>query len=196
MKNLDKIYNGYYDDIYNPDLKINFLEERYSGNTDTKQTILNNFKKSAIIERQLDKDLSIFSIKDINELAWVLGYASQNTIQGAISYFASYTDWCISQGLRGVNENGVNDFTIFLSTQDLSKFVSKLKAKHRYVTKEEMYDITDRLINYVDKAIVLASYEGIGGEKLHELRSLDKKNCTRRSIYQQQHYNIDRYQWK
>lgn len=183
MKFRDTIYEEYYNDLYNADMKIQFIEEKYPEKAATKLTILNNFRKAGIIEKQLDKDLCIFSIKDIFELAGSLAYASENTIRGALSFFVNYTDWCIENGQRGTNENGVNDFNIFVSTQELSQFVSRLKVEHRYITKDEVIHIVDNLENFIDKAIVLGLYEGIGGEKLHELISL------KRNIIEDENFN-------
>lgn len=178
MQIKDTIYEVFYDDIYNADMKIEFIENRYPFVEATKKTILNNFRKVAILESKFDKDLSLFSIKDIQEVAEVLGYASTNAIQSAISYFSAYTDWCIDTAKRGKNENGVNDFAIFLATHDMSKYVSKFKVKNRYLTKEEIYDAVDNLVNFSDKAIFLSLYEGIGGEKLHELTSMVIENVN------------------
>lgn len=175
MKN-DKIYSKFYNRIYNPEQKIQFIEEEYPLVDNTKKLILSNFAKSYDIEKQFNKDLCLFNSKELQEVAARLGYVTENVIQSAFSFFSSYIDWCIKKGLRGKYENGINDAYNFLTTQDLSVYVSKIKAMHRYLTTDEMHVMVDALVNYVDKAIILGLFEGIAGEQWHELRSLKIDN--------------------
>lgn len=172
------IYEEFYDDLYHPDLKIRFVEENYPNSEMTKRTVLNDFRKSAIVEKIFDKDLCIMNINEINEVAKILGYITINTIQAALSRFSVYTDYCIANRLRGSYENNINNVAIFMKTQDLSKFIAKLKNMYRYITREEIYDAVDLLTSYIDKALLLAPYEGIAGEKLYELTSLTKDDIN------------------
>lgn len=172
------IYEEFYDDLYHPDLKIKFIEENYPNSEMTKRTALYDFRKSAIVERIFDKDLCIMNINEINEVAKILGYITINAIQAALSRFSVYIDYCIANGLRGSYENNINNVAIFMKTQDLSKFIARLKNMYRYITKEEIHDAVDILENYVDKALLLAPYEGIAGEKLCELTTLTKDNIN------------------
>lgn len=175
--NRHSIYERFYDELYDPDKKIQFIEERYP-NDNAKLAILYDFKKSAIEEKRLNKDLSIFNFEEISSVVGSLNYITENAIQKTLSYFSMYTEWCITNGLRGINETGVNDIAIFMATQDLSKYISRIKAKNRYLTKEEAYDLVDNLVNYVDKAYVLSLFEGILGTQAYELRSMQLKNIN------------------
>ena len=59
----------------------------------------------------------------------------------------------------------------------LGKFVSKIKNSRRYLNYAEVIDIVDnRLVNYADKALLLCLYEGIRGQQMHEIRSLNIRN--------------------
>lgn len=170
----NSLYIQHKDKLYNPELKFEFLEKNYPDH-DTQQTIVFNFIKSGVLEKLYDKDLCIFNTKEINELVESLGYTTENTIRSTLSYFSAYVDWCIAEGKRGSYENYSNDIELFATTQDLSKFVSKIKNKYRYITKEELYGAVDYLANPIDQVIFLGLYEGIFGEKLYELRSLKKE---------------------
>ena len=180
MKNniKDTVYENFYDDLYHPDLKIRFIEENYPNSEMTKRTVLYDFRKSAVVEKIFDKDICIMNINEINEVAKILGYITINAVQASLSRFSVYIDWCMSNGLRGGYENNTNNVAIFMKTQDLSKFVAKLKNSYRYITKKEIYDAVDILKNYVDKALLLAPYDGIAGEKLCELTTLTKDNIN------------------
>ena len=166
----DTIYEGFYEKIYHPELKIKFLEENYSDNS-TRRVILYIFVKSATVERSFGKDLCVFNSEEILDLARRMDYSSLNSLQVAFSYFTVYVDWCISNNLRG-SHNEANDIEIFIQTQDLSQFISKIKIENMYLTEEELQDLVNSLVNYQDKFYIQAIYEGIGGEEMHEIRSL------------------------
>ena len=172
---INRLYEEHSHKLYNPDLKFRFLNEVYPDNQQTQQTIVFNFIKSARVEKMYDKDLCTFNIEEINELVESLGYSTESTIRSALSFFSIYVDWCIENSIRGDYETGVNDISIFISTQNLSKFTSKIKNKNRYVTKQEIYNAVDYLVNPIDQALLLGIYEGIFGEELYEIRSLKKE---------------------
>lgn len=172
---LNPIIEQYRDKLYNPDVKFEFVQKNYPGNIETQQTIIINFTKAALIEKLYDKDLCVFNIDEIRELVESLGYATENTIRVALSYFSSYVDWCIAENRRGDYGTHSNDFDLFIATQDLSEFVSKIQTENRYITKEELKYSIAALNNPIDQAMFLAIYEGIFGEKMHELRSLKKE---------------------
>ncbi len=169
-KYIDTIYEGFYEKIYHPELKIKFLEDNYSDDG-TRKVILYIFVKSAIVERMHNKDLCVFNSEEILDLAKRLDYTSLNSLQVAFSYFTVYVDWCIMNELRG-NYNEINDVEIFVQTQDLSQFLSKLKIRNMYLTEEELQDLVNSLVNFQDKFYIQAIYEGIDGKEMYELRSL------------------------
>lgn len=187
----NRLYEEYADDLYNPDLKFRFLEENYPNRPETQLTIIYNFIKAARVEKIYDKDLCTFNTEEINELVESLGYTTENTIRAALSYFSTYVNWCMLHSMRGDYETGINDFEIFINTQDLSKFTSRIKNKNRYITKEEMGYALEALNNPIDQAILLGIYEGIFGEELYELRTLKKEGSINFETNQVTLVNLD-----
>ena len=160
------------DEIYNYEWKNKFLYSTYD-NEKTRDGIIYDFKKSARLEKLLDKDLSFFNTNEIDDLAKSLNPSTENSLRRILTYFQSYTDWCMDRGLRGEYENGINDFRIFISTQDLGAYVSNIKFVNQFITKDQLEEIKKNLINPMDAAIIQALWEGISGEGLHEIRSID-----------------------
>lgn len=177
MKNKE-LYDKFYDKVYNPDLKIKFVEENYNIYDSTGTTLLNMFARSRYTEEAFNKDLCTFDFKEIDDVIKSLGYVTENTIQSTLSFFARYTDWCMINKYRGSYEDGMNNFSIFMATQDLSNFIPKSDAAYRYITEKEISFMIYNLVNPLDQAIILGLYEGIAGEELHELRSLKLKNIN------------------
>lgn len=159
------------DRLYNKDLKLAYINN-YFGEEDTKTTILHLFLKSSEMEKQYNKDVYAFNDKEISSLLQYLKRDNVMSLRKDVSMFKNYVNWSIVNGQRGEYENGENRFEIFQKTEDMTEYVSKRKVKNKYLTKEELNDLIDYLANPVDQAIVLALYEFIGGEQLHELRNL------------------------
>ncbi len=159
------------DRLYNKELKLAYINN-YFGEEQTKTTILHLFLKSSDIEKQYNKDVYAFNDKEITSLLQYMKRDNIMSLSKDVSMFKDYVNWCIVNGQRSEYENGENRFVIFQATEDLSNYVSKRKVKNKYLTKEELNDLIDYLANPVDQAIIIALYEFIAGEKLHELRNL------------------------
>lgn len=159
------------DRLYNKNLKLAYIKN-YDGTEQSKETIFYLLVKSANIEKQYDKDIYGFNYDEIESLLHYLKRDNVMSLHKDVSILKDYVYWCIKEGQRGIYENGENRFAVFQSTEDLNKYISKRKLKHKYLTKQELDDVIDYLVNPVDRAIVLSLYEFIGGEKLHELRVL------------------------
>jgi hypothetical protein len=160
------------DEIYNYEWKNEFLYSTYD-NEKTRDGIIYDFKKSARLEKLLDKDLSFFNTNEIDDLAKSLNPSTENSLRRMLTYFQNYTDWCMDRGLRGEYENGINDYRNFIGTQDLGVYVSNIKFVNQFITKQQLGEIRRILINPMDAAIIQALWEGISGEGLHEIRSID-----------------------
>lgn len=168
------------DRLYNKNLKLAYINN-YFGEEDTKNTILFEFLKSANVEKQIDKDLYAFNDIEISNLLLYLKRDNIMSLNKSVSIYKDYVNWCIVNGQRGIYENGENRVEIFQKTENLAKYVSNRKVKNKFLTKTELNDLVDYLINPIDQAFIMCLYEFIGGEKLHELRSLkisdiDEKN--------------------
>lgn len=159
------------DRLYQPELKLAFLKN-FDGEESTKSIMLYDFYKSAKIERQYNKDLYAFFDDEIDDLLLSIGSDNISSINRIVSVYKDYINWCIREGQRGKYENGENRMEIFQATKNMSKYISNKRVKNKFLTKEELDDLINYLVNPMDQAFVLAIYEFIAGEQLYELRSL------------------------
>lgn len=68
-------------------------------------------------------------------------------------------------------------------TKDLiQKCVNTKKKDNLVISKEQLIDIQNDLLNYVDKAILFLLFEGVGGYKLKELMFMDWNQVSRRDL--------------
>lgn len=162
--------------LYNGDLKLEYLE---SQNVDesTKKTTLFEFYNTAKIEEGYGKDIYAFNDLEIEELLKSLRRSSVISLRRTLSILNNYVKWCIVNGKRGEHENNINYVNAFIKTEsDLNKYVSNKQLSSKILNKEELNDLIHILVNPVDQAIIQCIYEFIGGEKLHELRSMKYKD--------------------
>lgn len=163
------------DRLYNPELKLAYLND-FVGEESTKAAMIYEFYKSAKVEKQYNKDLYAFFDDEIEDLLLSLGSDNLSSIGKTVSIYKDYVNWCILNGQRGKYENGENRVEIFQATKDMSKYVSNMRVKNKFLTQEEVYDLVDYLVNPIDQVFILGIYEFIAGEELYELRSLSMKN--------------------
>jgi hypothetical protein len=68
-------------------------------------------------------------------------------------------------------------------TKDLiQKCVNTKKKDNLVIGKEQLIDIQNDLLNYVDKAILFLLFEGVGGYKLKELMFMDWNQVSRQDL--------------
>lgn len=171
------------DRLYNSNLKMEFIDSQELDDS-TKKTIAYEFLKVKATEEKLDKDVYAFNDVEFANALRTMRSSSVLSIRKTLSIFNSYVKWCIVNGKRGKYENNINYVDIFIRTEsDFSKFVSNRQLSSKILTKEELDDLINALVNPSDQVVIQSMYEFIGGQKLYELRSLtidsvDDEACT------------------
>lgn len=125
-----------------------------------------------IMELKKDKPLHEFNREDILQ---VIGELNPLSIQSAItqlSVIKKYIDFAIANGFL---TTGIN-FATLIKTQDIERVVNMQAMDLKYITKEEVIDITDSLDNAVDAAFITLLFEGVKGEQLSEIVNLQKND--------------------
>lgn len=68
-------------------------------------------------------------------------------------------------------------------TKDIiQECVNAEKKDNLVISKEQLVDIQNDLLNYVDKAILFLLFEGVGGQKLKELMFMDWSQVSRQDL--------------
>ena len=171
--------------FYNAALKQEFIESK--SNLSAEDLYVYVFKKTAILEEPLDKDVCNFSLGEIADLMSVMGCGSLGSLESRISVLRSYTQFCLAKNQVLDGQNHFDEVTKRMCME----YVDSVKQARSYISKQEVYSIVDRLPNAKDKYLVLAPYEGIYGKNLCELIELTTddilpdcaiKTCTGRVL--------------
>lgn len=147
-------------ELYNAELKIDFLKQ-YSKNTQIDYARI--FKASAKLEKKYKKDLYDFNIEQIEDLMMSLMPSTMNASVKNKSVISSYLFFT-----EEMREGAINDI-VTRTNEWTEKFVMKGRKLFRF---DEIEQIENSLFNIADKMIVRGIFEGIGGYRLSELRSL------------------------
>ena len=162
--------------LYNREEKIAFAKQ-YTTNENTRMVVLYDFQKAELYERHINKDLSEIKFEGVEDIIKQAKSTSLQSIKRMLSVFNTYFDWRISNR-KSVNRLGINYYKIYIDMDDskLRSFIHKSHSAKKYLLADDVDTIISRLINPVDKAIIMGFYEGIKGTELYELRSLRLNN--------------------
>lgn len=166
--------------LYNPELKLAYIQA-HKGKEGTKRIMYFEFINSAKVEKQYNKDLYAFNDLEVSDLLRSIGLSSDMSIQKTLSIYKDYVNWCIVNGQRGKYENGINYVEVFQKNEDVAKYISNRKVRNRILTKREVHDVIDILVNPIDQALIYSFYSLIGGKGAYEIRSLQRKNIDTES---------------
>ena len=170
---------------YNKKRKVDFINQYPSIVGD--HTFNTIFNKTAILENELGKDCSLFTLPEISDLARSFHSADPGSIKHKISLLRSYAQFCID---NGISETGINHY-IEMTASMCADAVDKRKMAETYITRKEVEEIVSVFENPRDQYIILAPYEGIYGQGLCEILQLRESDllgqnrvrlCTGREI--------------
>ena len=157
------------DKPYNEEFKTQYLEER-----DTKQNgkanVLLLFRRIAVWEERLEKDLYDFTVEEILGYYKWLSVTSLESLMVANNQYKLYASYALQRGMIKDNQNHYAE--IDLPTLKTCLFAGL--ADDKIITREELLNILDSgsVENVSDKVIALAIFEGICGKEMSELTML------------------------
>lgn len=137
-----------------------FLSKIY--NESTRKSYENLFLKMRTLEDVLNKNIEEISTK--REFLLLLDYCCKSN-----SYNSIYVKWSL---IKRYYEYIGNDNINIITNKDLNKIIrdNKKNSINRYIPKEKLIQIVNKLENNTDKAIILLARNGIGIE--HEAQDL------------------------
>lgn len=163
MLNAEKFYNG--------EIKIEYLNTIQHPET-RKLTAYPFMAAKETEEKIYKKDLYDMSIDEIADVMKALSVSSANTAYNHAVKFEQYIDWAIENGYVGSN---INPLSGLESKLEWSKqFVATYKQSA--FTRQQILGMCEGLENYVDRAVLLALFEGISGEGFSEILNLRTKD--------------------
>lgn len=161
----NKIYG---DGFYNEADKRRFLQY-YIDHKD--ESSVKNYtavlSRARYVEARLDKDLYDFNPDEIEQLMKYFNCTTITSAYGRLNYIQNYINWGIAEGLTKSVDNPLNGLISHEYCKRLVGNYTRILA-----AEEDVIRVAESCLNFQDKAVVLAIFEGIGGKELSELANL------------------------
>ncbi|WP_336761476.1 phage lytic cycle repressor MrpR family protein [Paenibacillus sp. USHLN196] len=175
---MNKIYD---EEFFNKEQKDRYLQNLSDA---TKKAYGRVLKRVSIMEKKLDKDLYDFNLQEISQFLYLLKSTKVSSLQQAGSIINNYIGWAIEQDLRKDNINPLNAVTSF---EWYSQFVDD--SRQTLFTEEDIENVVEGCLNFQDKAVVQALFEGIMGRENSELLNMKMEHIIETN-------EIDKYKIK
>lgn len=160
--------------MYEREMKENFINDYMRSRVVQRTTLTGMFNRIARYEEALNKDCCEFTKKEILNMFKDMQSRSVNSLLNNNTYLKSYVAW--QKHYNGFEKENVYEE---ISIDDLKPLVDKDAS--RLLSKEEVSEIEDNLLNWTDKAIFRALYEGLASKSASDLVGIDESMLDRKA---------------
>lgn len=155
-------------EFYNHGTKLEYLETL--KNPEVRELIESLFAKSKNTEEFYGKDLYDFNLEQIGKVIENVNPATYNSVINTKSRINVYITWAIENGRRSSNINPLHG----TDSEWAESFL--VNQEERYFNDTDLHDLLDVLENDQDKALIQCIFEGISGQGMSELISMNYNN--------------------
>ena len=167
--------------MFNEERKNRFINKKDSEVTLAPGFLTNLFVKSAPFEEKLGKDLCEWTTTEIMEYYKYLDVYSYESLALMNSNYSHYTTWAITETLVPDAQNHFLE----IDPGMLMRCVNTYNLGQTIITRNDLEYFADKIVNYTDRFVFYAIFEGIAGEQFCEiteahLSDIDMKAKTMR----------------
>ena len=153
--------------MYQSEMKEGFIESYLRSRVVSKTSLYGLFRRLEHFEKNANKDCSQFTKEEILKIFTEIKSRSVYTLLNNVVILKAYCRYV--QYYHKINTtNAYEEITI----EDLHPCVDK-KAS-RLLSREEVIEIEDNLLNYTDAAIVECLFSGISGDSMRDITELER----------------------
>lgn len=150
---------------FNENVKNKYLDS--IEHPETRKLTMHPFIKGKEAEELLNKDIHDMSIDELGKVMSNIASSTANAAYINAVRLEHYIDWAIQNGYASSN---INPLTSENKAEWAKQYVATYKQSA--FTRDQLLGMFDKLVNDVDKAVLLALFEGISGEGYSELLNL------------------------
>lgn len=156
--------------MYKTEQKDIFILDYLNNRVVSETMVKSIFRYTEAFEAQLDKDVSLFTQDEIIKMLKEKHSRSLTSLQNVVVVLKHYTTFIIATGREN---SSVNNYSL-INKDVLRECIDAEIQNKMILTKEELHDVQDQMLNATDKAILECLFEGISGPNLDDLTGL----CT------------------
>lgn len=152
-------------ELYNEKIKSEYLDQ--FSNHSTRLIAMYPLRKASSEEKRLGKDIYEMNVTELGDIIRGFSSSTENAVLTNIHQMEEYIKWTASRGYRRSN---LSPFPVSDRAEWARQFVTTYR---RYsFTKKEVLDMTEELVNCVDRAVMLLLFEGARGTRFSEILNL------------------------
>lgn len=151
--------------MYQSEMKEGFIKDYLRSRVVARTSLYSLFRKTAPFEEKANKDCSQFTEDEVIAMYNEFNSKSMQTLFNYNVILKAYCAW-----RRHYHKDQTTEAYEYITTKTLKQRVS-IKA-NKFLSREDITEIEDQLLNYTDKAILEALWEGISGPNMRDLVSI------------------------
>lgn len=151
--------------MFNSELKERFLADYIDNTARLYRYVL---AKAESMEIQLNKDVSLFNAEERDMLLYSYSNRSRGTVDSIRTAISKYVAFCIEEGFV---KDSINYFTA-IGGCDLEKYIDKSAMGRKYISLDDIIDMTNYCINLQDLLPIYLAFSGVLGEAASEIIDL------------------------
>lgn len=128
-------------------------------------------------ERKFDKSFDQFTTDEVLIMYKDIGALSVRSLQNYNVILKHAARWFLDKQKKSIGNIYDN-----ITKEMMQKCVDANKKDNLLISKSQLIDIQNHLLNDVDKAIVFLLFEGVGGRKLKELMFMDWSQVSHQDL--------------
>lgn len=161
--------------LFNEELKNRYLEEMVSTEQITEYSSKRYeriFKITSDKEKELNKDLNLFTVEEMEEIFYKFEANNRNTLESYARIISTYLNWSVEKGL--IEHSILADF----KPDMFEKYLTNTEI---YFTDKQLRRYEDQCENYQDAVIIRLLFMGAGGKQMSEIRNLKTTHIDRKN---------------
>lgn len=152
--------------MYQDELKESFIEDYVKSRVVAKTSLYSLFRKTERYEERLNKDCSQFTRSEVLKMYEEFQAKSVFVLLNYNVILKAYCAW----------QKYYNNLKIDIAYENITKdMLSPLVSKDasKVLSRDDIIDIEDQLYNWTDKVIIEALFEGLSGNSMRDLTSIN-----------------------
>lgn len=160
--------------MYNNEMKEGFCQDYLRSRVIQKTSLYGFFRKIESYEEKLGKDASEFNKEEALAMYTGLKSRSVYTLMNDNTILKAYCAWM--KYYHNLKDDGIYDQ---ITIDDLKPCIDKKASK--VLSRDEIIDIEDQLLNWSDKAIVELLFIGVAGKNMEDIYAVSNE-CVNGNI--------------
>ena len=154
-----------------------FIEEYKHSRVIVEATVRASLNRALEFEQKFQKPFYEFSTDDVLEMYKSTHAISDRSLQNTNLTLKHAARWMIDK--KGIDVHSIYES---ITKELIQGCVDTQRKASLILTKNELENIQEELLNWTDKAILFLLFEGVGGHMLKELMFMDWEQVSRKDL--------------